>query len=85
MRLNENDLLFLERFAKTPEGQAYLELLDRNLAHVSLELRTLTGEDLYRAQGKAVLLDVLTGDLRGAGKRASRGASPGLRPVRPLH
>jgi hypothetical protein len=89
MRLEQDDLLWLERFAKTPDGQRLLGLLNSRLAEVSVDLRKQSGEALYRAQGAAVLLDELLQDITEASQRLMRQSAPTAgvqrhRAVRPL-
>ena len=57
MQLQAPELQFLARLGKSPEGLHLLGLIQAEIAEVNGSLRKLTGEDLYRAQGKALWLD----------------------------
>ncbi len=75
MRLSESQLLFLARFAKSPEGRELTDLLRAELADVEKALRTQTGEELYRQQGHAQRLDKLLADITDAGAKLNRNQS----------
>lgn len=66
MHLGNNHLDLLERFAKTPEGQMVVQVLTARLADTDKELRSLSGENLYRTQGKAQELEKVLSLFRGA-------------------
>lgn len=55
-QLSTQDLEFLRRFARLPEGREWLLLLQRNLADTDKRLRSVTGDELLRTQGRAQLL-----------------------------
>jgi thioredoxin-like negative regulator of GroEL len=63
MRLTAQQLEFLARLGKSPEGQQLQAMMQAEIDDVNLQLRTLTGEHLYRAQGKATYLDDLAAKL----------------------
>jgi hypothetical protein len=75
MRLSESQLLFLARFAKSPEGKEFTDLLRAELAEVEKALRTQTGEELYRQQGHAQRLDKLIADITDASTKLTRNQS----------
>lgn len=76
MHLSTEQLAFLARFAKSPEGVMFKKLvLEGRLAVVSKELRSLTGEQVYRAQGRALELDGLIALLDDAQNRLNRSPS----------
>jgi hypothetical protein len=75
MRLSESQLLFLARFAKSPEGREFTELLRAELAEVEKALRTQTGEELYRQQGHAQRLDKLIADITDASAKLTASRS----------
>jgi hypothetical protein len=72
MHLTRESLEFLARFAKSPEGIRFKAVLEGKLADVSKDLRSLAGEQIYRAQGKALMLDELLADLNDAQTRLNR-------------
>jgi len=59
MRLTAQQLEFLARLGKSPEGSLLQTMIRAEIDDVNMQLRTLTGEHLYRAQGKAAHLDDL--------------------------
>ena len=78
MSLTNARLEELSRFARLPEGQLFVELLKMRLAEHDAQLRTATGEELFRTQGKAQALVQLIDDVTKAGQRLQRvaGSSP---------
>lgn len=72
MQYTHADLEFLRRFAAGPEGKAFVELLQRNLAEADKRLRSAIGEDVLRSQGRAQLLAELIVDVTEAEKRLKR-------------
>lgn len=77
MRLSEPQLLFLARFAKSPDGREFLDLYRAKLAEVESKLRTCDGAEVHRQQGRAQQLDELIVDITKASEKltASRSAS----------
>ena len=76
MHLSTDQLAFIARFAKSPEGQMFRKVvLEGRLDVVSKELRSLTGEQVYRAQGRALELDGLIALLDDAQNRLNRSPS----------
>ena len=57
MHLSKDQLTFLAGFARSAQGQQFKKMLVDRLAEVDKELRSLSGESLYRAQGRALMLD----------------------------
>jgi len=57
MQLQDRELQFLARLGKSAEGLHLLGLIQAEIAEVNGNLRKLTGESLYREQGKAQWLD----------------------------
>jgi hypothetical protein len=53
MTLTSEQLLFLARFSKSPEGKALVSMYEAELAEVDGKLRKAVGEDIYRLQGRA--------------------------------
>lgn len=72
MRLNESQLQFLASFAVSPVGRAYVQLLQERLAAHDAKLRSSTGEEVFRQQGRALELAELIGDITGTSKTLER-------------
>lgn len=64
--MTNDDLLFLARFARTPDGQALLRILEAKLASVMETLLKADGNDAYRYQGRARQIQELRDDIAGA-------------------
>lgn len=77
MHLSSDDLAFLARFNKTPDGQYLLRLLQAKLVERDQMLRKATGEEVHRAQGRALELDELIADITTAQQKLT----PSRRPV----
>jgi len=82
-RLDQQDLDFLRRFARSPDGRLLVELLQRKLTDADRRLRTAIGEDVLRSQGRAQLLAELIDDVTKAQERFDRTSSPLKRRVVP--
>lgn len=76
MALTNNDLMLLRSFFRTAEGKLYVAMLEKKLGEADANLRTATGEDLYRKQGRAQQLHELIGDLTGAEQALKRQEQP---------
>lgn len=72
MRLTEDQLQFLARFSKSPEGHLFLSILRAKLSEREAKLRTATGEEVYRQQGRALELDELIADVTDAMQKLNR-------------
>lgn len=59
MHLSSEDKQFLDRFSKSPEAQYLLKLLRAKQAENDEALRKARGEDVIRAQGRALEADDL--------------------------
>lgn len=59
MSLTPDQVAFLERFSKSPDCAALVQVLQAEVVKVDAKLRTLRGEDLLNAQGCAQQLDTL--------------------------
>jgi hypothetical protein len=57
--LTTDDLTFLARFSKSPEGQRFVGLLRARLVEHDAKLRTGEGAEVHRTQGRALELDDL--------------------------
>lgn len=71
-QLTRDDLEFLRRFARLPEGRQLITLYQRNLAETDVRLRTAIGDDLLRMQGRAQLLAELIAHVTEAEKSIER-------------
>lgn len=76
MHLSSDDLAFLDRFSKTPDGQYLLKLLRAKLAEREQKLRTATGEEVYRNQGRALELDEMIAEVTTAQQKLTRNVRP---------
>lgn len=72
MRLTEDQLQFLARFSKSPEGQLFLSVLRAKLSEREAKLRTTVGEEVYRQQGRALELDEMIADITDAMRKLNR-------------
>jgi len=72
MRLSSEDLEFLARFAKAPEGRAFLALLAAKLAERDTALRLAVGEEVFRTQGRALELVELIDEVNTAHQKLNR-------------
>lgn len=72
MKLDSTELDVLRRFARLPEGERWLKLLQRNLAETDVRLRTAIGDDLLRTQGRAQLLAELIAQVDTAEEKLAR-------------
>jgi len=59
VKLSGEQLAILARFSKSPDCAALLQILRAELAEADAHLRTASGEDIFRAQGRAQELDRL--------------------------
>lgn len=58
-KLGTEELQFLARLSKSPDGHALLNLLRAELADLDKKLRKATGDDTVRLQGRAQQVDEL--------------------------
>lgn len=72
MKLSGEQLQFLGRFSKSPDGQFLLTILRAKLAERDEALRKTSGEDVYRTQGRALELDELVADITDANEKLNR-------------
>lgn len=72
MQLKHEQLQFLERLNQSPEGQFLMQILRAKQSERDAALRTAKGEDVYRAQGRALELDELVADITEASQRLNR-------------
>lgn len=76
MRLDNEQLEFLARLAKAPEGRTLLSILQAKLRDRESKLRSTSGEEVHRYQGRALELDELIADITEAQARRTRAAAP---------
>lgn len=76
MHLSSEQLQFLARFSKTPDGRFLLSVLQAKLAEREQKLRTAAGEEVYRNQGRALELDELIADIAKAEQKLTRNVRP---------
>lgn len=69
MHLSSDDLQFLARLSKSPDGQALLKLLRAELAEADAMLRKATGDEMFRCQGRAQYLDGLIKTIESANQK----------------
>jgi len=74
MHLNGTQLQFLSRLSKTPDGLMLLQVLQAKLAESDASLRSATGEEVYRAQGRAKAFAEMIDDLTKADSKLTRNA-----------
>lgn len=77
MTLTSDQLHFLARFSKSPEGKFLVSMYEAELAEVDVKLRKATGDDIYRLQGRAGQLEVMIERIKTAdGNATSRRPAP---------
>ena len=73
MQLTTEQLQFLARLSKSPDGKFLVaSYLEPKLAEADGKLRTARGEDIFRAQGAATALAELIADVAEAEQRLTR-------------
>ena len=72
MHLSNTQLQFLSRLSKSPDGQMLLQMFKAKLAESDLKLRSATGEEVYRAQGRAQAFAEMIDDLAKADEKLTR-------------
>jgi len=71
MTLTPDQLQFLARFSKSPEGKFLVSMYEAELAEVDGKLRRATEADIYRLQGRASQLDEMIGRIKTAESKAN--------------
>lgn len=72
MQLSRPQLEFLARLARSPDGQLLLQILQAKQAECDAGLRTASGEEVFRKQGRAVEISELIADITQAEQRLTR-------------
>jgi hypothetical protein len=75
MTLTSDQLLFLARFSKSPEGKFLVSMYEAELAEVDGKLRKAVGEDIYRLQGRASQIEEMIDRIKTAERKATSGRS----------
>lgn len=83
MRFDAAQLAIWEGLGKSPAGQQLKQQLQAMVDEVDKDLRSLSGEPLLRAQGRAVLLDEQLGLLSGKPAGARRDVTKAPQAYRP--
>jgi len=76
MRLTTEQLSFMARFARSPEGQFFAKMLEQRQAELNSKLRDATGEEIYRTQGRAKEVDELIIQINSAQQTLNRNELP---------
>ncbi len=66
MTLTGDQCAFLARLSKSPDGKFLVEMYEAELRELDVRLRKATGEDIYRAQGRASQLDEMVKRIKDA-------------------
>jgi len=72
MQFSNLQLEFLARLARSPDGQLLLQILQAKQAERDAGLRTASGEEVFRKQGRAVEISELIADITEAERRLTR-------------
>lgn len=80
MTLTSEQLHFLARFWKSPEGKFLVSMYEAELAEVDVKLRKATGDDIYRLQGRASQLEVMIERIKNSDSNATSKRSAPLVP-----
>ncbi|MBS0330801.1 MAG: hypothetical protein JSR30_13170 [Proteobacteria bacterium] len=84
MRLSTDDLAFLARLSKSPDGRRLLQLLQAKQTECNDKLRSTTGEEVLRWQGRALAVDELIADIAQAEQKLTRNGAPVTSQARPV-
>lgn len=79
VRLNPTQFAFLQRFAKTPDARALIDVLVAERGGCEQRLLTLEGAEMHRQQGRAALLDELIANIGGTAQKSNQGNVKTLR------
>lgn len=71
MTLTSEQVAFLARLSKSPEGKFLVSMYEDELREIDVKLRKATGEAIYQAQGRAQQLEEMIGRIRNAGQKAN--------------
>lgn len=71
MTLTSDQLHFLARLSKSPEGKFLVSMFEAELAEVDGKLRKAQGEDIYRLQGRASQIDEMIDRIKTAESKAN--------------
>lgn len=76
MTLTGDQVAFLDRLSKSPDGRLLLSMYQADLAELDVKLRRLSGEALSQAQGRAQQLEEMIERFQGKPKKAAPVAVP---------
>lgn len=82
MRLDNDDLAFLARLSKSPDGRRLLQMLQAKQAECNDKLRAVTGEEVLRWQGRALAVDEMIADIAQAEQKLTRSKPSVTSPTR---
>lgn len=71
MQLNADQLAFLARLSRSPDGKFLLSIYEAELHELDVKLRKATGEDVYRTQGRASQLEEMIERIKDAEQKAN--------------
>jgi hypothetical protein len=71
MTLTAEQVAFLVRLSKSPEGKFLVGMYEVELREIDVKLRKATGEAIYQAQGRAQQLEEMIGRITNAGQKAN--------------
>ncbi len=76
MTLTGDQMAFLDRLSKSPDGRLLLSMYQADLAELDVKLRRLSGEALSQTQGRAQQLEEMIERFQGKTTKAVRVAVP---------
>lgn len=82
MHLNAEDLAFLARLNKSPDGRQLLRMLQAKQVECNEKLRAVTGEEVLRWQGRALAVDEMIADIATAEQKLTRSKPSVTSPTR---
>ncbi len=82
MHLDADDLAFLARLNKSPDGRRLLQLLQAKQTECNDKLRAVTGEEVLRWQGRALAVDEMIADIAQAEQKLTRSRPSVTSPTR---
>lgn len=71
MTLTPEQVAFLARLSKLPEGKFLVGMYEAELRELDVKLRTATGDAIYQTQGRAQQLEEMIGRITNAEQKAN--------------